>query len=134
MLAVLEVYGIIIPGAILLILYALPIPFIVNAVSGLVRLIERPNLSGITTFLGIFLMASLLFTRDFYTWNTNYGTQSKSSYGDIAQKFQMEAKRLRVERNLYVHACVACLALSLRKLAQLNYELLEARKRKEKTD
>lgn len=125
-----EVYGIIIPTSLLLLFFLLPIPFLYKLVSKLVNSIEGFNFYGMTPFLALGLAALIGFAVDMQSMKT---MGSSSGFHDISLVLKAENKKLRVERNLYIHACVCILCLSIKKIASLNLKLLTNNKEKVKS-
>ncbi|EPY30392.1 hypothetical protein STCU_04089 [Strigomonas culicis] len=76
----------------------------------------------------ISLLTSLAFLYDFLEWQSKYAT--KQRFPDISLQLQHDAKRLRLERNIYIHISACALSLSVKKIA----ELISQKEAKEKTE
>lgn len=125
-----EVYGIIIPASVFLFLFLVPIPLVYKLVSKLVNSIEGINFCGMTPFLALGVLSLIAFASDMKAMQ---GAGSSSSFHDISLVLKAENKRLRLERNIYIHACVAIQCLAIKKIASLNLKLLELKKEKSKS-
>lgn len=123
-----ELNAVIIPLLGILMLFVLPIRILSQYVSKLVLLIEKPNVSGITVLAVVSVLTSIAFLYDFLEWQSKYSR--KHRFPDISLQLQNDAKRLRLERNIYIHIAACALSLSVKKIAQL---ISQNEPKKEKT-
>lgn len=115
--AFLEVYGILIPEAVILFLAVFPLSFISLYALRFIALIETPSFHGLTFFLTLALVSLCSVMVDIM--NLKSRSTSKGGFYDISMQLQSENKRLRLERNIYIHLCVTIGSISLKKMASL---------------
>eukprot|EP00796_Vickermania_ingenoplastis_P001683 gene1683-1045_t len=113
----LEVYGIIIPGSILILLYVLPIPMLSRLISKLILSIEKVDFHGITPLLVLACYGVIGLLVEMNAIRAKAG-QTPPVY-DLSLKMAQDAKAIRHQRNVYIHSLVGVICLSLRKNAAL---------------
>lgn len=126
-LVALEVNCVVIPAMGIFLLYVASIPVLSKMIAFAVKALERPNISGFTLLTALAIVSSLAFLSDFLQWQSTYGT-SKPRFSDISLSLQYETKRLRVERNMYIHILCSVLALTLKKFNIMNTIVTEAKR------
>ncbi|CCW72353.1 unnamed protein product [Phytomonas sp. Hart1] len=120
-LVALEVNLIIIPGCIIFLLFFLPVAFVSKTVSQLLQIIEKPSFSKLT-FLSVIAIATFIaFLSDVAKWHSVYGSKPKPVFPDISIALQHDNKRLRLERNIYIHVLSSVLSLSIKKLSTIDF-------------
>lgn len=117
----LEVYGILVPASVLLLLFFVPVSFVYKLVSKFINMIEGPNFHGVTFFFALGLVAFIALVSDMKSISNMH---PNPEFHDISLVLKSENKRLRLERNIYIHACAAVLCLSIKKIASLNMQII----------
>jgi hypothetical protein len=113
----LEINLVMIPVLTLFLLYCVPISAVANTAERLTRLIENHNLNGLTAMAAMAIISSFSFLFNFLEWQSKYA--KKEQFVDISLQLQHDNKRLRVERNMYIHLTTCVLCLAVKKCAAL---------------
>lgn len=117
-LVYLEVYGVIIPLMAVLLSFIVPVSFLNKGLAGLIRCVEHPFAGNLTALSVLAIITSFSFMFDFLAWQDTFKARQQA-FPDISLKLQFETKRLRLERNVYIHMLASVLCLSVKKIAQL---------------
>lgn len=117
-LAAFEVNLIMIPLLGVLCLQLFPFRPTRAVVNRIVSKIESFNASGVTLLAILAIFTGFLFAMELYNWESKYD-HPKERAVDMAILLRNENKRLRSERNMYIHLICSILCSSVRYITHL---------------
>ncbi|CAD2213508.1 hypothetical protein ADEAN_000095100 [Angomonas deanei] len=108
-----ELYCVIFPVFATLLLYVLQVPFLSKQLAKAVGEAEKLNVRGVTPLTLLSIILSFAFLNDFLTYQNKFS--EKQAFPDLSLSLQNDVKRLRLERNIYIHmaGCASCLAVKV---------------------
>jgi uncharacterized membrane protein len=116
----LEVDVVIIPAFVIFLLFIVPLPILSRLVSKMVLALESVQVQGVSVLLCLTLLAGGLFANQFHQWNNHYGySVPAQDFSSLSVKMEFQAKKLRTERNLYIHAMAFVLLAAIMRFARL---------------
>ncbi|CCW65879.1 unnamed protein product [Phytomonas sp. EM1] len=121
-LAALEVNLVVIPGCLIFLLYFVPVAVVSRTVSQMLRILEKLSFAKFTILSALAIATSVAFLTDTVKWHSTYGSKPKPLFPDISISLQFDNKRLRLERNIYIHLLAFILCLSIKKLSTFDFK------------
>lgn len=122
-LLAIEIYGVLLP--VLACFFLTFIPGVSRAVTMMVNKLQALAPPSAPPLAILAIIFSVLFFSEFAHWQKSYSHRRR--FPDIGQELQHEAKRLRVERNMYIHMCTSIACLALTRIARLAKERSSSR-------
>ncbi|KAG5497714.1 hypothetical protein JKF63_03980 [Porcisia hertigi] len=113
----LEVNLVMIPVLTLFLLYCVPVRLISKTAERITCFVEGYNFNGVTIMLMVAIISSFSFLFHFLEWHSKF--DAKQRFADISLQLQHDNKRLRLERNMYIHLVTCVLCLAVKKFAAL---------------
>lgn len=93
-----------------------------RAVGTAFHTVEKCNVAGISVLRVLQAFSFALFLFDTYEAHKYSASKSSKVYSSIDLKFQDDIKRLRCERNIYIHALCFVLLLTLKRFITIQEE------------